>query len=84
MDAFEDRKQILFNQLVEAQRHYTEAYYILQDMLTDGLLERYDYNRIIRIYFDTGDVLTDGVLNVFDVFNQIKFRKSNPDMEVEK
>jgi hypothetical protein len=84
MNAFAKRCMQVSNELIEAENTFMDVYDRLDEMLTDGLLTREEYNRIIDQYFDAGDRLLVCIGNILAILDELEEQKSDHSEEVEK
>jgi len=84
MNTFAKRCMQVSNALIDAENTFMDVYDQLDEMLTDGLLTREEYNRIIDQYFDAGDRLLVCIGNILAILDELEEQKSDHSEEVQK
>ena len=84
MDTFAKRSMQVSNALIDAENMFMDVYDQLDEMLTDGMLTREEYNRIIDQYFDAGDKLLGCIGNILAILDELEEQKSDHSEEVQK
>jgi hypothetical protein len=84
MNTFAKRCMQVSNALIGAENMFMDVYDQLDKMLTDGLLTREEYNRIIDQYFDAGDKLLVCIGNILAILDELEEQKSDHSEEVQK
>jgi hypothetical protein len=72
------------NELIDAENTFMDVYDLLDEMLTDGLLTKQEYDRIIDQYFDAGDRLLVCIGNILAILDELEEQKSDHNEEAQK
>jgi hypothetical protein len=84
MNTFSKRCMQVSNELINAENTYMDVYDQLDEMLTDGLLTKQEYDRIIDQYFDAGDRLLVCIGNILAILDELEKQKYDHSEEVQK